>query len=103
MRVPPRTVLLALALAAPAFAHDETQQFITTGTELQEWCRVESEAEFVARNQKAYNWTARHLERGNTLVVEGNWRVDGARQDVTCQVARGAQREHATLRITPAS
>lgn len=105
MRTLPRTCLLALALAfvsgAPAFAHEDPDAPINTGTELQDWCRAESAAEFVARNKQAYNWTARHLERGNTLVVEGSWRVEGVRREVTCQVAKGAQREHATLRITP--
>lgn len=82
-------------------AHDELQIALKTGAELLDWCKTESEADFIANGKTPYNWTARHLERGNTLVVEATWRVDGTRHAVECRVARGAQREHATLRITP--
>ena len=98
----PLAFLLLTAFAAPTLAHDEEQFALNTGTELLEWCKVESEAEFIATGKTAYNWTARHVERGNTLVVEGSWRVDGTRHTVECAVARGAQREHATLRIARA-
>lgn len=97
-----RATLLCLFLAAPlatASADDEADLPLATGADLLEWCKVESEAGFAARGLRAYNWTARHVERGNTLTVHGSWRVDGTRQEVECRVAKGARREHATLRI----
>jgi hypothetical protein len=81
-------------------AHDEQQIALNTGVELLEWCKTESEAELIASGKAAYNWTARHLERGNTLVVEGSWRVDGVRHAVVCRVARGALPQHATVSVT---
>lgn len=100
----PALILLTTALAAPALAlaHDEVPPAINTGSELFEWCRAESEAEFVAQGRTPYNFSGRHLERGNTLVVEATWRVDGVRHEILCQAARGARRENATLRIVPA-
>jgi hypothetical protein len=97
-----RAILLCLLLAAPlgtASAHDDADLPLATGADLLEWCRVESQARFAARGLTAYNWTARHVERGNTLSVHGSWRVDGTRHAVECRVAKGAQREHATLQI----
>ena len=99
-----RLTLLCLLLSAPLggiSAHDELQLPLATGADLLEWCKLESEAAFVARGVTAYNWTARHVERGNMLEVRGSWRVDGQRHAVECRVPRGARREHATLRIDP--
>ena len=93
------TVLLLLPCTT-AVAYDAQQTPIHNSSDLLEWCRVESEADFVAQGKTPYNWTARHFERGNTLRVEGHWRVDGKRQRIDCRVARGAQREHATRRTT---
>jgi hypothetical protein len=97
-----RLTLLCLLLSAPLggiSADDELQLPLATGADLLEWCKVESEAEFAARGLTAYNWTARHVERGNTLTVHGSWRVDGTRHAVECRVAKGARREHASLQI----
>lgn len=94
---------LIIASAAPfaVVAHDHDALPIHTGSELVEWCKAESEAEFVAQSKTAYNWVARHVERGNVLVVEGEWRVDGDRMAVECRIAKGARREFASVRITP--
>ena len=102
--------LITAAVAAIAFsvststaqAHDTDGQPIRTGSELLEWCRMESEARFIGENRRAYNWTARHFERGNQLHVEGRWRVDGVPHVVECRVARGALREFAHLDIRKA-
>ena len=98
--MPRRPFVFALLLAAsPSWAqnlYDADRPFLS-GSELQEWCRVESEADVIASGKTPYNWTSRHVERGNTLVVEGAWRVDGKRVQVECRVAKGAQRQHATL------
>jgi hypothetical protein len=94
-------LLAALAVSATVAAHDDEIP-INTGTELVEWCRAESEAQFVAQSRTAYNWVARHVERGNMLVVEAEWRVDGQRMAVECRIAKGARREYATVTVTPA-
>lgn len=97
--------LLPALLFLPAtllMAHDLQQTPIYHSGDLLDWCRIESEADFIAQGKTPYNWTARHFERGNTLLVEGHWRVNGKRHQVECRVARGAQREHATLSVIPA-
>ena len=96
--------IFVIALAAPlaTLAHDHDELPINTGSELVDWCKSESEAQFVAQSKTAYNWVARHVERGNTLVVEGEWRVDGNRMSVECRIAKGARREFASVSITPA-
>lgn len=92
-------LFLALACGASASAHDSDIP-LNTGAELLEWCRVESEAQFVAEGKSPRNWTARHVEQGNRLQVEGSWRVDGVRHAIVCRVARGARSEHATLTVS---
>jgi hypothetical protein len=89
-------VATLLSLAPRVSEHPDTTP-INTGSELREWCQAESEARFVGESRTAYNWTARHFERGNTLIVEGRWRVDGEDVVVECRVARGARREYATM------
>jgi hypothetical protein len=88
------SALLSVSFAAIADSDDIP---INNGSELLDWCRQESEARFVGAGKQAYNWTARHVERGNLLVVEGKWRVEGNDLAVECRVARGARREYATM------
>jgi hypothetical protein len=101
MRLSTCLLLAASTCSVPVAAHDDELP-INTGSELVDWCKAESEAQFVAQEKTAYNWVARHVERGNALVVEGNWRVDGERIEVECRIAKGARREYATMSITPA-
>ena len=75
-----RLTLVCLLLSAPLggiSAHDELQLPLATGADLLEWCKLESEAAFVARGVTAYNWTARHVERGNMLGLICNWAGPG--------------------------
>lgn len=99
-------VLFALLALSGSVAgvdrHDPDRHPIRFGSELLEWCRMESQARFIGENRQAFNWTARHFERGNELRVEGQWRVDGDRYVVECRVARGAWQEYATLAIRKA-
>jgi hypothetical protein len=94
------SILLGFACCCTSLSAHEVDVPITTGSELLEWCRTESERQFVAAGKPAYNWTARHQERGNLLQVEGRWRVEGVRHAVVCRVARGALPEHATVSVT---
>lgn len=98
-----RNLLLAAALLAPlaASAHEDEVP-INTSTELRDWCKVKSEAYFVGQGKTPYNWTASDVERGNALFVDGRWRVDGRYFAVSCNVARGAQRQYATFDVRPA-
>ena len=101
MRYLASLMLAGFTVALPAAAHDDEIPIIF-GSELVDWCKAESEALFVAQDKRAYNWVARHVERGNALVVEGNWRVDGERIEIECRIAKGARREHATMSIKTA-
>lgn len=93
-------LLLFAIFLAPSFtsAHDEELP-VNSGAELRDWCQHESEAYFVGRGASPFNWTASHVERGNTLVVEGKWRVDGELINVECRAARGAQRRYAVMEV----
>lgn len=95
-----RYLTLFAILLAPClcFAHEEELP-INSGSELRDWCQLESEAWFVGRGASPFNWTATHVERGNTLVVEGKWRVDGEMIDVECRAARGARRRYAVMTV----
>ena len=95
-----RTVLLALLFTAPAHAHEAGHEpVITTGSELLEWCRRETEAAEVGAGRQPVNWRARHYEKGNVLVVEGRWRVDGKDVEIECRLPRGARAEHVEITV----
>ena len=94
-----RTMLFLLALlASPAFAHHDSEHpVLATSSDLREWCQRESEARLVGDKKTPANWTARHYEKGNTLIVEGRWRVDGEDVRVECRAGRGAREEFASV------
>ena len=95
--------LLALLLAAtPAFAHSDPDDLVmTTASVLRDWCQHESEAHLIAQGHTPANWTASHIEKLNTLIVDGQWRIDGETVDVECRVARGARAEFASMKLLP--
>ncbi len=87
-----------LLLASSAMArHDDTP--INSASELRDWCKEESEAALIGRGLSPANWTARYWDQVNTLMVKGQWRVDGADYTVECSVARGAQSRYASMSI----
>jgi hypothetical protein len=100
---PVRHLLLAAALlfSTSVSAHDDELP-IDNSTQLRDWCKAKSEAHFVGQGRTPYNWTARDVERGNALFVDGKWRVDGEYFSVTCNVARGAQRQYAKFQVARA-
>ena len=96
-------VLLGLLGGAAAVSADHDDDLpIGTSTDLRDWCKAESEAYFVAKGATPFNWTASDVERGNTLFVEGKWRIDGVYYDVHCRITRGAQRQYAVIDIETA-
>ena len=101
---PVRHLLLAAAamlFTSSAAAHDEEVP-INNSTELRDWCKAKSEAYFIGQGKTPYNWSASDVERGNALFVDGKWRVDGEYFGVTCNVARGGQRQYAKFEVTAA-
>jgi hypothetical protein len=96
-----RLTLLLTLLAAPAFAQVVVEEDIVihTSTDLRDWCQRESEARLIGEGHTPTNWRARHFERGNTLMVEGAWRVDGTEMEVACRSGRGVRDEFATVEI----
>ena len=94
--------LLLLVFAAPALAHEDADDLIlATGSDLRDWCKQESEAHLIGQGKTPVNWTARHLEKANTLIVEGQWRVGAEDVAVECRVARGARAEFASMKLLP--
>lgn len=96
------TLACGLLLAAPAFASHDDDLPIATTAELRDWCRAESEAYFVGRGETPYNWTASDVVRGNTLFVDGRWRIGGVYYAVSCRITQGAQRQYASIDIKTA-
>lgn len=94
----PFPLVLLLALSQTA---DPDDVLLATGTDLRDWCQRESEAHLVGQGKTPMNWTARHYEKGNTLIVEGHWRIDGETVDIECRVARGARAEFASMALMP--
>lgn len=92
-------IAIGLLVVAQAGWADHRDQPINTASELRDWCRSESEATFVGRGLKPYNWSASYSDEGNVLVANGQWRLGAASVGVECRVARGARAEFATMTI----
>ena len=97
-RVAALTLGLLVSSSAMAGHHDEV--VINSESELQDWCKQESEATLIGRGLTPFNWTASHWNNVDTLMVKGEWRTSGTNSVVVeCSVARGAQARSATLSI----
>ena len=92
------TALLLLVMMSPAFA-DHRDVPINSASELRDWCKSESEATFIGRGLKPYNWSASYSDEGNVLIATGEWLIDTSIVKVECRVARGARREFASMSI----
>lgn len=97
-----RVAVLTLGLLACSSAmaghHDET--VINSGSDLEHWCKEESEATLMGRGLTPFNWTASYWDKVNTLMLKGQWRTSGTNSVVVqCSVARGAQARFASLSI----
>jgi hypothetical protein len=94
-------ILLSL-LAATAVAGPQDDRVINSASELRDWCKDASEATLVGRGLRPFNWTASYWDQVNTLMVKGQWRVEGSNLTVECSIARGAQARFASVSIQDA-
>jgi hypothetical protein len=95
--------LLLLAGASPAQVVAPSGYYVEReihqASELVPWCRQETEARFVARGERTYQWSASYSDRGSALSVEGRLRVEYREVKVECRIARGALERYATIDI----
>ena len=84
-------------LAAQAYPREEIEFHL--GSELLSWCRSEAEAHFAGKGVATWQWSGRHYEKGNVLVVEGSIRAGDKDVAVNCRVAKGARERHATVEV----
>jgi hypothetical protein len=98
-----RSAALLLPLVAfTAMAGHQDDRVINSGSELRDWCKEASEATLIGRGLTPFNWTASYWDQVNTLMVKGQWRVEGSNLTVECSVARGAQARFASVSIQEA-
>jgi hypothetical protein len=98
-----RSVAVFLSLIAfTAVAGHQDDQVINSASELRDWCKEASEATLIGRGLTPFNWTASYWDQVNTLMVKGQWRVEGASLTVQCSIARGAQARFASVSIQDA-
>ena len=98
----PAAIFLAL-VAATAMAGHQEDRVINSASELRDWCKDASEATLIGRGLTPFNWTASYWDQVNTLMVKGQWRVEGSNLTVECSIARGAQARFASISIQEAS
>ena len=79
-------------------AHDQDIP-VNSASELLEWCKAETEDHYVTTGATPYNWSASAREQGNTLLVNGRWRVELDDVPVECRIAKGAKRKNAVYEI----
>lgn len=94
-----RAVCLVLLLCPLAVQADDEDIPINAGSELRDWCKAETQANFVGMNVTPYNWSASWWDEGNMLIVKGSWLVRDKAVAVECRVARGALRKYAVYEI----
>ena len=91
---------LSLLITACAQAHPGyDDRPIENASDLNEWCKTESEAYFIGQATPPYNWSSSYWSEGNALFVKGNWLVGHDHITVQCHVAQGARREYAAFEI----
>jgi hypothetical protein len=95
-------ILFSLVASAAMAGHPD-DRVINSGSELRDWCKEASEATLIGRGLTPFNWTASYWDQVNTLMVKGQWRVEGSNLTVECSIARGAQARFASISINDAS
>lgn len=93
---------LAVLISAPNLAAQPYQQEeieFRQGSELLSWCRSEAEAHFAGKGIATWQWSGRHHEKGNLLIVEGSIRTGDKDVSVSCRVAKGARERHAAIEV----
>lgn len=90
------TLLVLASFSAPA---DDSDIPINSTAELTEWCKEESQAYYLSKDMKLYNWTASWWTEGNILHVKGGWRVQGEDVTVHCRIVKGARKKYAVYEI----
>lgn len=80
-------------------AVEEMDEPINDAAELRDWCKAESEAEFVAKDVTPYNWSASRWQDGNILLVKGYWRIESDDVMVECRIVKGARRKYAVYEV----
>jgi hypothetical protein len=96
-------VIILSILASTVIAGQQDDRVINSGSELRDWCKEASEATLIGRGLTPFNWTASYWDQVNTLMVKGQWRVEGSNLTVECSIARGAQARFASVSIQEAS
>jgi hypothetical protein len=89
----------ATLISSTAMAGHQEDRVINSASELRDWCKEASEATLIGRGLTPFNWTASYWDQLNTLMVKGQWRVEGANLTVECTIARGAQARFASVSI----
>ncbi len=97
------TVIFLSLLASTAVAGHQDDRVINSGSELRDWCKEASEATLIGRGLSPFNWTASYWDQVSTLMVKGQWRIEGSSFTVECSIARGAQGRFASVSIQESS
>jgi hypothetical protein len=97
------TVIFLSLVASTAVAEHQDDRVINSGSELRDWCKEASEATLIGRGLSPFNWTASYWDQANTLMVKGQWRVEGSNFTVECSISRGAQGRFASVSIQESS
>lgn len=96
-------VVSLLVFASAAMAGHQEDRVINSGSELRDWCRDASESTLIGRGLTPFNWTASYWDQVNTLMVKGQWRIEGSNFTVECSIARGAQARFASVSVQETS
>ncbi|MGA9026865.1 MAG: hypothetical protein WB440_12465 [Steroidobacteraceae bacterium] len=91
--------IFLLFVASTTLAGQQDDRVINSGSELRDWCREASEATLVGRGMTPFNWTASYWDQANTLMVKGQWRIEGSNLTVDCSITKGAQARFASVSI----
>ena len=72
---------------------------INTTTELENWCKTQSQRYLLSKKKLPRNWSAFGWTQGNKLHTKGKWRVDNDEVSITCHTRRGSGGQGATMEI----
>ena len=92
-------LLTTAPLAAVVDMDDYEKQRVESSAIVKQWCQKKSAEYFKERKITPYNWSASWWDEENSILVEGEWRVESRKALVSCRAERGTLLKHAVMTV----
>ena len=91
--------ILLLSATYIVFAKSQKDVYIETASQFQKWCEHLSYRHFRRKKLQPYNWSTSTIRQLNDYQTTGEWKVNGNKRQVFCQVRVGEKAKYTILEI----